>query len=355
MKSGAQTMRHMDTINGDRRLRHFAAGALVALALAGAVFAQATHELRSLGLTLLDDHTMLAVDFVSTPPEDFLVYLITEQATPVLVVEFMDASWLGDMFVKLEKPVGKVQMLHDTLDTRLSARILVSLESNVPYRYRWQGNAFELELLWGEADVARAQPFHLLDIQCSVDRDSTAQFVFLFDREGVEYALAAPSGTGGALVTFANTVAHDDLAAKKLPPAIDSVKTGDAPKGGTPVVKVAMRSTATLSGTDDRREAKRVVVALHSGASAVASAQEPSDTQQAAASDSAEQARGGPLSRFLQTKAHRRWTYIGVGGGILVGGAVLGAILSGKKEDTPTGASDGSIPDIEDVVNFPPE
>jgi hypothetical protein len=128
------------------RLQLIPAGYLVFL-LNIAVFSQTVHEIQNITLSGLEDKTSLKVGFDSIAPEKFLIYTIVEEGSPVLIAEFVDANWVGDMFAKIQRPVTKIRMVRDTIEGKQSARLLFYLEKNVPYRYRWEGCMFNLEFL----------------------------------------------------------------------------------------------------------------------------------------------------------------------------------------------------------------
>ncbi|MBD3390784.1 MAG: hypothetical protein GF418_02005 [Chitinivibrionales bacterium] len=305
------------------------------------------HELEHIKLASTADAVTIEIGFAPHAPADFVVYTITRKGSPVLVAEFVDATWLGDRYTQIARPVTHVQMVRDSVGGRTSVRLLFYLEKNVAYRYRWVDAELHVELEWQEESLPGRSPAVLSEVNVDTRGDTLAAVSCAFESRPANYVINQSPDLTHTILTFYNARAGTTGPPATLPPLVKNVEIQEGNAADQiPLAKLIIHTTLPVVCRDSTAR-HDIVLLLHAappaGGAVVATAAEP---------DTTVAARTGRRSRFLESDRHKTWTYIGVGSGVLAGGAVLGVILARQGRDAGEDDPD-EIPPIEDVVQFP--
>ncbi len=289
-----------------------------------------------------DSGVLITISFTPDVPEEFLIYYIIDNDNILLVTEFLNVVPEKDLSSNIQRPVTHVQAHCDSTKGYTLLQTLFYLEKEVPYKYRWNDNQFEIELLWQQPEIAGISKAYLLDIITEAGKDATVTISFIFDPITKDKSISLSADKNKIFIFFYNCEAPEGLQPQASPDLIEDMRIVQGNRNApNPFTRIFIKTSQTITVQQYTKDNKFLLTIYTKTSPIIAGTSDPTEIS----SQSGETESESKTVAMRKSKKHKKWTYIGIGSGIVVGGTVLG-ILLGKKDDSgSSGSSD--IPNID--------
>ncbi len=289
-----------------------------------------------------DSGILVTISFTPDVPEEFLIYSLIDNDNIILVTEFFNAVPEKDLSSNMQRPVTHIQAHCDSIKGSIFLQTLFYLEKEVPYKYRWNDTQFEIELLWQQPEIAGISKAYLLDIMTEAGKDATVTVSFIFDPITNDKSISLSADKKNIFVFFYNCEVPEDLQPHAYPDLIEEIRIVQGNRNASnPFAKIFIKTSEAITTQQHTKENTFSLAINKESPSIIAGSPETTDK---AASIGKTESKDKTLA-MQKSKKHKKWTYIGIGSGIVVGGTVLGIILGTKDDEGSSGDSD--IPNID--------
>ncbi len=289
-----------------------------------------------------DSGVLISIPFSPQVPKEFLIYNIIDDDKIILVTEFLNSVPVAELSSNIQRPVTHVQAHCDSTKGYTFLQTLFYLEREVPYKYRWNDNHFEIELIWQKPEITEISRAYLLDIISEAAKDATTTISFIFDPVPKDKSISLSADKKKIFIFFYNCEVPEDLQLQDKPDVIENIRIVQGNRNApNPFARITISTSQAMNIQQETNE-NRILLAIERETLPIIAS--TTKTIESAGSTAKTNSDNNAVS-MQKTKKHKKWTYIGIGSGVVVGGTVLG-ILLGKKDDKGPSDNNG-IPDID--------